>query len=103
MTPGANFATGTASVVDTGGKFAADVNLKVSWKEKIYLYVYSTTQRSPNKIIKTFLMEDVSICHRVNDTGWCTLSCEYPQEFSKKFETPLMGLGAWGNLIHEKT
>jgi hypothetical protein len=26
MTPAANFATGTAGVVDTGGKFAAGVN-----------------------------------------------------------------------------
>jgi hypothetical protein len=37
---------------------------------------------------------------------WCTLSCEYLCEFSKKFETALMVpvySGAWGKLIHEKT
>ncbi len=32
--------------------------------KKIYLYVNSTTQRCPNKIFKTFLIEDFSICHR---------------------------------------
>jgi hypothetical protein len=34
------------------------LNLKVKLKENIYLFVNSTTQRWPNKIIKTFLIED---------------------------------------------
>jgi len=34
---------------------------------------------------------------------WCTLTCKYLREFSKKFETVLMGYsGAGGKLIHEK-
>ncbi len=34
---------------------------------------------------------------------WCTLTFEYLCEFSKKFETVLMGYpGAWGKLVHEK-
>ncbi len=34
---------------------------------------------------------------------WCTLTCEYLREFSKKFEMVLMGYsGAGGKLIHEK-
>ncbi len=33
-------------------------HLKVNLKAKIYLYVSSTTQRWPNKIIKIFLIED---------------------------------------------
>ncbi len=34
---------------------------------------------------------------------WCTFTCEYLSEFSKKFETVLMGnSGAGGKLIHEK-
>ncbi len=34
---------------------------------------------------------------------WCTLSCEYLREFSKKLETALtVYSGAWGKLIHEK-
>jgi hypothetical protein len=83
MTPAANFAPSFASVVDTGGKFATGVNdtggklppvpttpvakygkisgcrlLKENLKAKIYIYVNSTTQRCPNKIIKIFLIED---------------------------------------------
>ncbi len=50
--------------------------LKVNLKAKIYIYVNSTTQRYPNKIIKIFLLEGFSICHR-----WQTLSCKYLREF----------------------
>jgi hypothetical protein len=32
--------------------------LKVNLKAKIYIYVNSTTQRCPNKIIEIFLLED---------------------------------------------
>jgi hypothetical protein len=32
--------------------------LKVNLKEKMYIYVNSTIQRCPNKIIKIFLIED---------------------------------------------
>ena len=83
-TPVANFSTIFASVIDTGGKFATGVNdtggkrhrwqimatisgcrhLKVNLKAKIYIYVNSTTQRCPNKIIKNFLLEGFSTCHR---------------------------------------
>jgi hypothetical protein len=75
-TPVANFSSIFASVVDTGGKFATGVvdtiiatisgcrHLKVNLKAKIYIYVNSTTQRCPNKIIKIFLLEVFSICHR---------------------------------------
>ncbi len=39
----------------------------------------------------------VADCHR-----WCTLTCEYLREFSKKIETVLMGhSGAGGKLIHK--
>jgi hypothetical protein len=34
---------------------------------------------------------------------WCTLTCEYLQEFSKKFKMTLeLFSGAWGKMIHEK-
>jgi hypothetical protein len=43
----------------------------------------------------------------VVDTGgklWCTFTCEYLHEFSKKFEMTLMLFsGAWRKMIHEKT
>ncbi len=65
-------------------------HLKVTLKEKIYLYVNSTTQRCSKKIIKTFLIEDFFICLRCQRHRWRTLSCEYLREFSKKFKTVLM-------------
>ncbi len=44
----------------------------------------------PNKIIKTFLIEEFSICIQ-----WCTLSCEYLRDFSKIPNGPniLRGVG----------
>ncbi len=78
--------------------------LKVNLKAKIYIYVNSTIQRCPNKIIKKFLIEDFFICHRCQQNRWSTLSCRYLRDFSKKFETALMVYsGAWGKLIHENT
>jgi hypothetical protein len=89
------------SINDTSGKFASGV--KVNIKAKIYIYVNSTIQRCPNKIIKIFLIEDFFICHRCQRHRWSTMSSEYLREFSKKFETALMVYsGAWGKLIHEK-
>ncbi len=72
--------------------------LKVNLNAKMYTCVNSTIQRCPNKIIKNFLIEDFSQLPPVS-----TLSCEYLREFSKNFETVLMGYsGAGGKLIDEK-
>ncbi len=66
-----------ASIVDTGAKFATGVN---------------HTRGTGGKI-----------CHRCCWHLWCTLTCEYLREFSKKFEMILMLLSeAWGKVIHEK-
>jgi hypothetical protein len=40
------------------GTISGSRHLKVNLKEKNYIYVSSTTQRWPNKIIKIFLIED---------------------------------------------
>jgi hypothetical protein len=49
------------------------------------------------------MIADFYICHWCQQHRWCTLSCEYLREFSKKFETALMVYsGAWGKLIQEK-
>jgi hypothetical protein len=40
------------------GKILGCKLLKENLKAKIYIYVNSTTQRCPNKIIKIFLIED---------------------------------------------
>ncbi len=66
------------------------------YKDAINLYVDSTSQRCKKKII--FLWRFFLFA-----TGWCSLCCDYLHEFSKKFETILMGYsGAGGKLIHEK-
>ena len=66
-----------AGINDTGGKFATGVimatisgcrPLKVNLEAKIYIYVNSTTQRCPNKIVKIFLLEDFPFATGVVDT-----------------------------------
>jgi hypothetical protein len=43
------------------------------------------------------------MCHLCQQHLWCTLSCQYLSELSKKFEMALMVYsGAWGKLIHKK-
>ncbi len=42
----------------TMGTISDHGQLKVNWKEKIYLYAKSATQRWPKDIMKTFLIED---------------------------------------------
>jgi hypothetical protein len=63
----------------------------------IYIFAFKFTLRR--------LQPDIVliICHRCRWHRWCTLTCEYLREFSKKFETVLMGhSGAGGKLIHTK-
>ncbi len=75
---GGKFATG---IVDTDGKFATGIN---------------NTSETGGKICRRCRW------HRWQ-TMWSILSCEYLREFSKKFETVLMGYsGAGGKLIREK-
>jgi hypothetical protein len=107
---GGKFAIG---VNDTGGKFATSVNdsggklppvsttpaanlrqimstisgcrhLKVNFKAKIYIYVNSTTQRCPNKIMKIFLIEDSFHLPPVSTTTVVHLEPRiYPRIFEK--------------------
>jgi hypothetical protein len=65
-------------------------HLKVDLKAKIYIYVYSTTQRCPNKIIKIFQLEDFLHLPPVSLTPVANLELQYLREFSKKFETTVM-------------
>ncbi len=77
-------------LVSTMGTISGCRHLKVNLKAKIYIYVSSTTQRWPNKIIKIIKIQIFSICHRCRWHRWQTLSCDYLREFSKKFQTVLM-------------
>jgi hypothetical protein len=87
----------TTGVNDTGvGTLSNFWHLKVNLKEIIYLYVNSTTQRCPNKIIKTFLIKEFFHLPMVSLTPLVHLEL-------RKFETALMEYsGYWGKLIHEK-
>jgi hypothetical protein len=58
-------------------------------KAKIYIYVYSTTQRCPNKIINIFLIEDFfPFATGVNDNVGAPLVANIPANFRKKSKWP---------------
>ncbi len=74
-----------AGVADTGGKFAAGV--------------VDTGGNFAAGVIDT----GGKFATRCRWYRWCTLTCDYLREFSKKFETVLMQYsGAGGKLIHQK-
>ncbi len=97
-------------VVDTGGKFAAGVNSTRGTGGKIWRrcrwYRWLICCRCRWywwQICRRCCWYRRQICHRCRWHWWCTLTCEYLREFSKKFETVLMGYsGAGGKLIHKK-
>ncbi len=61
------------------------LQLKVNLKKKICLYVNSTTQRCPNKIFKTFLIEDFFHLPLMSTILEVHLELQiYLREFSKK-------------------
>ncbi len=113
-TPAANFATSFASVVEFSpvstilaanlplvsmtlvaniGKTISDSrNLQMNLKAKIYIYVNSTTQRCPNKIIKNCLIKDFSHLPPVSKT----LVVHF-----KLQKSPQIGLG--GNWLIKKS
>jgi hypothetical protein len=73
-------------------------------KEKIYLYVNTTTQRILNKLIQTFLIEDFFHLPPVSMTPMAHLKLQIPPQIFEKCETARMVYsGAWGKLSHEKT
>jgi hypothetical protein len=77
--------------------------LKVNLKAKIDIYVNSTIQSSPNKIIKIFLIEDFFHLPPVSTTPVAILELRISPRIFEKFETVLMGYsGAGGKQIHEK-
>ncbi len=74
--------------------------LKVNLKAKMYIYVNSTIQRCPNKIIKIFLIEDffhlppVSTTLVVNLELWI-----FPRIFEKIRNGPIGILWGWGETV----
>ena len=98
----------TTGVNDTSGKWKKTSSRKILiiWFEHLwvveltYIYIFAF------KFTWRCLQPDIVliICHRCRWHRWCTMTCEYLREFSKKFETILIGYsGAGGKLIHKKT
>jgi len=81
---GVNYTSGKRHQWQIMGTISDCLHLKVNMKKKVYLYVNSTIQRCPNKIFKTFLFGDFSICHQCQRHRWCTLSCKYLLKFCEK-------------------
>ncbi len=84
--------------------------LYVNLKAKMYIYVYSTFQRCPNKIIKIFLIEDffhlppVSTTPVVNDTGGQPWAANISANFKKNLKRSKWDtLGLGGNWLMKKT
>jgi hypothetical protein len=78
------------------GTISVYLHLKVKLKEKVYLYVYFTTQKFKKKI-NTFLIEVFFYLPPVSNQRKVLIICHLP------FETVRMGYsGAWRKLIHEK-
>ncbi len=87
--------------------FCLQVQFKVSaaWYCFHYLPPVSTTPVAnlPVSLIPVANLPPVSLIPAAIWYRWCTLTCEYLREFSKKFEmTLLLFSGAWGKVIHEK-
>jgi hypothetical protein len=97
----------TTGINDTGGKqweqYQAADTLKWTWRQKIIYMLSLLSKGVPTKLFKFFWLKIFFICHRCQRHRWSTLSCEYLREFSKKFETVLIGhSGVGGKLIHTK-
>ncbi len=58
--------------------------------------VHNMGLRYIKEIMKNFLIKDFLICHRCQRHRWCSLSCECLREYSKAFETVLMGYSGTG-------
>jgi S-formylglutathione hydrolase FrmB len=72
-TPLANFATGTTKFAPVSMTPVANngnnIRLLILEGKKLSMYVNSTTQRRPNKIMKTFLIEELFHLPQVSTSG----------------------------------
>jgi hypothetical protein len=75
------------------GTISGFSHLKVDLKAKIYLYVDSTSQMDPNKIIKIFLIEDFFHLPPVSTTPVVHLELQIsPRIFEKKIRNDPNGI-----------
>ncbi len=85
------------------GKISDCWHLNVNLKQNIYKYINPTTRRCPNKIIRTFLIEDFYICTRVNDTSGAPWAANIFANFLTIRNCTNGLLRSLGELIFEKT
>ncbi len=79
------------------GTISGCIHMKVNLKVKIYIYVSSTTQRWPNKIIKNFLIEDFFHLPPVSWTPVANLELRIsPRIFEKIRNGLIVILWGWG-------
>jgi hypothetical protein len=72
-------------------------HLKVNLKAKIYIYVNSTTQRCPNKIIKIFMLEGFFHLPPVSLTSVANLELQISPRIFEKIRNGLNEiLWGWG-------
>jgi hypothetical protein len=78
------------------GSNPADCDFFLIFEGAIIIRVLTPVANLP--LVSTTLAKLVAkFASGVVDTGaWCTLTCEYLREFSKKFETVLMGYSGAG-------
>ncbi len=101
--PAANLPPVSTTPVANNGTISGCRYLKVNLKAKIYIYVISTIQRCPNKIIIIFLITDFLHLPPVSLTPVVNLELRIYQRIFEKIRNGLMVYSvAWGKLIHEK-
>jgi hypothetical protein len=127
-TPAANFATSTAGVVDTGGKFTNYHRCQRHRRQifrRCLRYLQQIFRRcqphwwqiaagindTSAKFGEQYQTADMKekfiyliffICHQCQRLPWCTLSCEYLSKLSKIRNGPNGILRGLGKLIHKK-
>jgi hypothetical protein len=84
------------------GTISSFRHLNVNLKAKVYIYVNSSTQRCPNKIIKIFLIEDFFHLPLVPTTPVVHFELRIsPGVFKKNLRALMVYSEPWGKLIHE--
>ncbi len=79
------------------GTISGSRHLKVNLKAKLYIYVSSTAQRWPNKIIKIFLIEDFFHLPPVSLTPVANIELRISPRIFEKIRNGLNGiLWGWG-------
>ncbi len=78
------------------------ISFKGTMSREFMLLFFSWITLNWKKFIIFWLI--LLVCHRCQRHRWCTLSCEYLCEFSKKIRNGPNGIfWGWGKLIYEKS